>query len=703
MDFMEMQVVVDPYVRNQMVGSILSRYSTARELRLVVKQLGGIVSTPGLKGDERRKKLANNLVDFVAERDDLFRAWKAVLLSGGTSKSQGGIWDSELVDDLLSFSSVVQPGSRGLSSRGGSAFRRDSRSSNRVRPASNALFGMGVNKSDEIRGSMSARALKKRPITDGNVIDYENMVDWKKTKNEHNEEVWRNTLTGETVPIRQVFHPEYRNNNKNSALKEDGVGAHYLEDLLRKGVSVPITSSFTGGGYIGDDDFRDMDNEEKVRTKNIDKLLRRRSLGDSMEMPGSELALLRSKIIRERKMKEMDLSTGDRNVFVAKTSMAEDDDSGDESVDSNMSDTEIIADHIVSIIESRMGNFVLEELMLRFGGGPAGKVPKKKNNKDEVSIEVRDEFSRVLDEFQFYYDRLEVPVSRLKIKLLRELLAKAPRIPAIDDVEEDDNDDNDNDDDDHNIDNNGADNSSSEKGILESGTEVYYFDKARNELRDALVKKVHFDDFEPYYTIVFEGKESKERQTTRAFLTKKWAPKVKESPKQEPVPDSQEPPEPEQEPDPKAAPRLEWSRYKDERGHDYYHNNRTGASTYMNPYVKPQEESSDEEEEEEEIFPLPKDPELLGFLVFCTILVQKHFRGNKARKLFRQAKFGPRALVLQKRARGMIGRNFARRLFAKQIRKTHEGGTKIYEDITTGQIFFNRPVIFKYIFPNSKF
>jgi len=92
----DMQVVVDPYVRNQLVGSVLSRYSTARELRTIVKELGGIVSTPAVKGEERRKKLANNLVDYISKNDDLFRAWKAVLLSGGGHQHQGGMWNSEV-------------------------------------------------------------------------------------------------------------------------------------------------------------------------------------------------------------------------------------------------------------------------------------------------------------------------------------------------------------------------------------------------------------------------------------------------------------------------------------------------------------------------------------------------------------------------------------------------------------------------------
>ncbi|GMI15015.1 hypothetical protein TrVE_jg10981 [Triparma verrucosa] len=214
-------------------------------------------------------------------------------------------------------------------------------------------------------------------------------------------------------------------------------------------------------------------------------------------------------------------------------------------------------------------------------------------------------------------------------------------------------------------------------------------DKSNNEVRDAIVRKVHFDDEQPYYTISFVGEEGSERQTTRARLTKKWAPVEEE----------------EEEEEEEAPPRLEWTRYKDERGHNYYYNNRTGASTYMNPYAKRPtdgDESSDDDEEEV-VFELPKDPDLLGFLVFCAILVQKHFRGNLVRKIVRERRCEAVARRVQARARGMLGRNFARRMFAKQIRKTFEGGSWIYEDVTTKQIFFERPVIFKFLFPNSTF
>ena len=156
---------------------------------------------------------------------------------------------------------------------------------------------------------------------------------------------------------------------------------------------MPIKSSFIGGGYIGDDDFVDsFDQYEKDRTQSVDKLLRRRSMGD-VEMPGTELAWLRSKLQQEKKMREQNLiMASNSNVFVLQQQQqqdyADEEDDDNDSVSSDVSDTDIIADHIVNIIEGRMGNFVIEELMERFGGGPAGKIRKKKENKEEYSIEV---------------------------------------------------------------------------------------------------------------------------------------------------------------------------------------------------------------------------------------------------------------------------------------------------------------------------
>ena len=445
-------------------------------------------------------------------------------------------------------------------------------------------------------------------------------------------------------------------------------------------MSVPFKNIYAGGGYIGDDDFND-DNEGD---KNMDRLLKARKTNlesEGVKMVGSELAWLRSRLVQEKRMREMQIENtfmgSNGNVFVVKGGVNDGIDEDDDNA-SDVSDTGLIADYVVNIVEGRMGNFVLEELMTRFGGGPAGKISKKKGKEEEYSIEVRDELDRILDDFQFYYDRLEVPVSRLKIKLLRELLAKVDRVPSLD--EEEDNSDDD------------EDYSNKTDDVLKRGTEVYYFDKVKGELRDAIVKNTHFDDVEPYYTITFVDDENAEKQTARAHLTKKWKPKVEEEEEKE-----------EEEEIVEDKPRLEWSRYKDDRGHNYYYNNRTGASTYMNPYVKRQQEDSSSEEEEEEVFPLPKDPELLGFLVFCTVLVQKHFRGNKTRKVLWHKRCTKPAKIIQKRARGMLGRNAARRLFAKQIRKTFEGGSWIYEDITTKQIFFERPVIFKFLFPNSTF
>ncbi|GMI59598.1 hypothetical protein ScalyP_jg4708 [Parmales sp. scaly parma] len=127
----------------------------------------------------------------------------------------------------------------------------------------------------------------------------------------------------------------------------------------------------------------------------------------------------------------------------------------------------------------------------------------------------------------------------------------------------------------------------------------------------------------------------------------------------------------------------------------------------MNPYVeRGAENENDNDEDEDEIDEttyLPKDPDLLGFFVFCTVLVQKRWRGNKTRKFLFRERHGKDALHIQKRWRGNRSRNAARKLVAKTIRKTFEGGHWIYEDVTTKQIFFERPVVFKYLFPNSKF
>ena len=530
---------------------------------------------------------------------------------------------------------------------------------------------------DNDRKGLSARSGKKRPKSMSGILDYANMVDWVKEKNEFNEMVWKNKLSGETVPIRKVFHADYNNSstNKNGVMREDGAGVDYLERLLSKGVSISISGKSTGGGYIGDEDFGILEMRAEEMSSKMDMYLRRKQMGD-VELKGSEMALLRSELKMKMKttMAPLDIMRSNANVFVVEH---DDDDLSDSSANSDQSDTDLIADHIVSIVQGRIGNFVLEELMIRFGGGPQGKITAKSNNNDndndqEFKIEMRDEFDRVLDDFIFYYDKLEIPVSKLKIQLLRELLAKVVRLNNEEEEEEEEEDEEE------------EEEKRCAEGvdILAKQTQVYYYDSKLNELRDATVTKVHFNDFEPYYTILFDGEGGQERQTTRSHLTMMWV----EPKKEEGEGEEEEEVEGEEGEEMEVVdvgnsekggqPRLEWSPYPDERGNFYFYNNRTGASTYMNPYVeRGAENENDNDEDEDEIDEttyLPKDPDLLGFFVFCTVLVQKRWRGNKTRKFLFRERHGKDALHIQKRWRGNRSRNAARKLVAKTIRKVSE-------------------------------
>lgn len=84
--------------------------------------------------------MANNLVDSISKKDDLFRAWKAVLLQGKHKII------SDASDDLVDFENNI-PVLRGLSSRGTASRRRSSRL--KMRPHSTLWRPDGSIESDD--------------------------------------------------------------------------------------------------------------------------------------------------------------------------------------------------------------------------------------------------------------------------------------------------------------------------------------------------------------------------------------------------------------------------------------------------------------------------------------------------------------------------------------------------------------------------
>ena len=189
---------VDPWVRKEMVDALLEKYTTAKTLRIFMKSFDVDTTTPGIKGEQRRVKMANNLVDSISKKDDLFRAWKAVLLQGRHKST------TDASDDLVDFNALL-PASRGLSTRGTASRRRSSRL--KMRPHSTLWRPDGSMMGDDF----------KRPGTEN---------DWVKKSREGGGEEWRNRLTGEVIPIHMFFSPEQ---------EPGGFGIDYLEGLLERG------------------------------------------------------------------------------------------------------------------------------------------------------------------------------------------------------------------------------------------------------------------------------------------------------------------------------------------------------------------------------------------------------------------------------------------------------------------------------------
>ncbi len=578
---------VDPFVRSQMVKSLLSRYKTAGEVRAVMAVNGMETKTEGLKGEERRQKLANNLVDNISKNDDLFRAWKAVLMQGEFRD------ETDVVDDLVDFSSKAPP-SRSLNSRGTASRRRRVR----MRPQSMSWRPDGTH--DDFA----------RPSTDS--LDR----DWVKRKKGEREE-WFNKITGEVIPIHMFFSPEQ---------EPGGFGVDYLEKLLERGVSLPVKSDVEGMsladfGFIPQENrpttaYDDKEFEDYMRNTKI--RLRARGL----DKPGSEVAyqrsILKAKIMYEMKIKgstrkgQSNVRGEGSNIFVVQSRGNEDDDDDDE---------EFIAEYIVSQVEKELPQLLLEGLLLKFGAGPP-KPPKKGKAKDAfMSIRFLDEAHgyESMEDFKFYYSKLEVPVARNKAILLKELLMRVRRRNWDDDSE----------------------------------------DSEGEEEGESLVVEAPVDV--PPKTIPEDESERR----------------MELEPEYELEPEPEPEPEPELELEVAELPRmLEWARYQDDNGWEYWYNSNTGKSQYENPFDYDSEDESDEEREA-----AARETEGKMFVEFCCIMVQRVFRGNRSRK----------------ETRKIIAKKF------RKIRAIANTGVWAYEDVTTGQIYEKRPSIFKFLWPHTKF
>ncbi|GMI03614.1 hypothetical protein TrRE_jg8631 [Triparma retinervis] len=270
------KVFIDPFVRKELVEALLEKHKTANELRGVMRTFKVDTKTPGVKGKERMIKMANNLVDTVSRKDDLFRAWKAVLLQGRHKI------ESDVTDDLLMMQKVV-PGSRGLDSRGLGSRRRGS-SRLKLRPRSGAWRPDGRWEDDF-----------QRPGSE--------MSDWVKVKREDGGEEWRNRVTGEIIPIHMFFSPES---------EPGGFGVDYLETLLSRGVSLPLGDGGVGGG--GDwGGWREAGFEPRPTTSQSDydddfeeyfRKRRLRMMERGVETKGSNVAYQRSLLEARRRYKK---------------------------------------------------------------------------------------------------------------------------------------------------------------------------------------------------------------------------------------------------------------------------------------------------------------------------------------------------------------------------------------------------------------
>ncbi|GMH95716.1 hypothetical protein TrST_g6428 [Triparma strigata] len=607
---------VDPWVRKEMVEALLEKHRTANSLRKFMKSFNVTTVTEGVKGEARRVKMANNLVDSISKKDDLFRAWKAVLLQGKHKII------SNVSDDLLDFEGEGGVASRGLSSRGLASRRRSSRL--RMRPHSTLW---------RPDGSIGAADDFNRPGTEN---------DWVKQKRKGGKgEEWRNRVTGEIIPIRMFFSPES---------EPGGFGIDYLEGLLERGVSLPMKQlekySMEGmsleHGFVPpmrpssaasdyDDEFDEYFRKRKLRMK---------ERGEEWGK-GTGVAHQRS-LLEARKRYDKKKRRGGNAYVVGKGGGSS---SSEEEEEEDVSDTEYVAEHIVSEIEAGIPSWFFEDLLMRFGAGP----PKKPKKKGEAggggssgsdifsTIEFRDENYNSLEEFKFYYSRLEVPVARNKALMLRELkmrveVVESGRAKLYDgESDEDDDDDDDNNDD------------------------------------DAFVVGVGVD--------VGEGRDS----SGGLDLAKHSL-----EPSPSPSPDNTEP-EPESEP--VAVPLIGWARYTDDNGWPYFYNHKTGESTYENPFDTG-EDSSDEEDSDFESFEERRKKEQARlFMEFCCIIVQARVRGAQARKKTR--------FTLAKRFRKVLDLDSA---VAGCEEKTY-----VYEDLQDKKIHKRRPSLFNYVFPNSKF
>jgi hypothetical protein len=414
------KTIVDPYVRNQLVEACLLKYETAKAMREVMIANKVDTLTPGLKGEERRVKLANNLVDSISKNDDLFRAWKAVLLQGGDFKI-----DTSVADDLIQ-NGAMKPVSRSLSTRGSSSRRRNNSGRLKLRPHSQLWRPDNVAK--------GGGDYFTRPSTDNLNLD------WIKRPraNDSTQQEWFNKVTGEIIPIHNFFSPES---------EAGGFGVDYLEKLLSRGVSLPMNAQALEGtsladfgfvpeqgrraaeGYYlddddggGDDDLEEYMRKQKLRLKqNFD-----------FDKPGSDVAyqrsLLRAQLKYERSKKYQKGPAESGNAFVVNQARrGGDGDDSDSSYDSDASDTEYIARYVVKQIEVGLPQFIFEELLMRFGAGPSQPIKKGGKESPFHKIEFRDENYHSIEDFIFYYSRLEVPVARNKALLLAELLLRVKR------------------------------------------------------------------------------------------------------------------------------------------------------------------------------------------------------------------------------------------------------------------------------------
>jgi hypothetical protein len=257
--------------------------------------------------------------------------------------------------------------------------------------------------------------------------------------------------------------------------------------------------------------------------------------------------------------------------------------------------------------------FIFEELLMRFGAGPSQPIKKGGKESPFHKIEFRDENYHSIEDFIFYYSRLEVPVARNKALLLAELLLRVKR-RNFDGTDPPDTDD---------------------------------------EASDA-------------------GKEAEEdEEESNVHVVEEKAPL--------------EPPNPNQ--------KLEWTRHTDDNGYPYFFNWKTQESTYDNPFLSQHERdkarfpflAGDSESESDDELEADKRVERQmaeGIMIFCSIMMQRNFRGGRSR-------------------------NATRVYLAKTFRKIKnpedEDPPYVYENVETGDIWKQRPVLFKYLWPNSKF